>query len=140
MAKKKPAKKASKRPPARPARKKAKAAPRKPKAQRLPEMDIPKIRSLDRICESIADVRESKNEAAKEEKGLLQNALREMQKHSQQVYKAHGVELVWVHGDDKVRVRLIDDDSSGEDEPVPGKGEEHVDALDEPGPGAEANE
>lgn len=114
------------------ARKAAPRAPR-PKDVRLPGMDIPKNRKLDRICESLAQVRTRRNEDNTEEKGLLQNALRELTSTKTQVYKSHGVELVHVHGDDKVRMRLVDDDTTEGDDDA-GDGEvpelEDVEGLD----------
>lgn len=110
------------------ARKAAPRAPR-PKDVRLPGMDIPKNRKLDRICESLAQVRTRRNEDNTEEKGLLQNALRELTATKTQVYKSHGVELVHVHGDDKVRMRLVDDDTTEGDGEVPEL--EDVDGLDD---------
>lgn len=89
---------------------------KKPKDQELPGMEIAKDRSLHRYCGSIAEVRASLNDAKTTEKGLLGKALARMQETQIQVYKAHGVELIHVHGDDKIRVRLISDDSGEEAE------------------------
>jgi hypothetical protein len=116
-----------------PAAKKAapkKAAPRaaKPKQQRLLD-DMPRVRALDRLCEGLADVRERRNNDNAEEKALLQSALRELVKHNTPIYKAHGVELVHVKGDDKIRMRLVDDDNDTDE--LGDERREDVETVDE---------
>lgn len=92
--------------------KKPKNTAPKPKQERLLD-DMPKVPALDRLCAKLSLVRESKNDLATEEKGLIQDALRRMKDANVVTYKAHGVELVRVQGDEKVRVRLVDDDNGG---------------------------
>ncbi len=114
MSKKKPGKR-EKKPLVRKVAKK-KAAPKpKPKAQKLPGMDQPKVRSLDAVCEKLADVRETLNDARTKEKELVGQALFHLKNHNIAGYKAHGIELYRVQGDEKVRVRVVDDDSTGDD-------------------------
>jgi hypothetical protein len=79
-------------------------------------MDIPKDRVLDAICSRIADSRATINEAVAAENEDKAKALDRMKKTGTVVYKAHGVELVHV-STDKLRVRVIDDDTRGVDEP-----------------------
>mgnify|MGYP001597586506 CR=1 FL=1 len=88
---------------------------RRPKAQALPGMEeaVSPIPRLSKICASLSDVRHTMNDLKGTEKGLLQAALPILIAHKRIVYKDHGIELVHVHGDDKVRARLVDDDSTG---------------------------
>ncbi len=80
-------------------------------------MEVARNPVLSRVCRSIADVRETINESKQTEKGLMQSALREMMKSDTKTYKSNGVELIHVHGDDKVRVRLVNSDEDGEEAP-----------------------
>ena len=81
---------------------------RRPKTPPLPGMeDLGAIPSLDRVCSSLADLRHDLNEIRGNEKEEMVTALREMRKANRQAYKAHGIELVRVAGDEKVRVRLV---------------------------------
>ena len=86
---------------------------KRPKEQPLPGMEevVSPIPRLTKICGSLADCRTQLNDLKATEKGLLQAALPVLIAHKRTVYKAHGMELVHVHGDDKVRARLINDDS-----------------------------
>lgn len=96
--------------------KKAKPARRaRPEQQRLLD-DMPKSRRLDRICKSMSAALEALNEARNDVKGLQGSALLAMREEKATVYKAHGVELIHVHGDDKIRARKINDDTGGEDD------------------------
>lgn len=105
------------------------SAPRRPKAQALPGMEIAKDRLMDQFCESMADVREVKSDATKSEKDINKNALARMLATGRKLYRAHGIEFMHVHGDDKVRVRAIDSDEGGEDQDddVEGLGDVEVD-------------
>lgn len=96
--------------------------PKKPKQERLLD-DMPKVPALDKVCRRLADVREEKNDLALEEKGLVQDALRRMKDARVVTYKAHGVELVLVQGDEKLRVRLVDDDNGDSTDGGDGDGE-----------------
>lgn len=127
--KKKPAKKPTKKA-AKKATKKAAPKARRPRQPRLID-DMPKVRALDHICERLSGVREDKNELVAEEKGLIQNALAQMQHHDVRRYKAHGIELFRVQGDEKVRVRLVDDDNGDADDNPPAVDPEAGDVLDD---------
>lgn len=114
-------KKAAKKPPKKAAKKKApvkaKTAPKpRPKNQPLPGMKLAKDRRMDTICSGIAETRAQLNDLRATEKGLLQNALQRLRAIGETVYKAHGVELARVPGDEKVRVRLVDSDEGGDEE------------------------
>lgn len=71
---------------------------------------------MDGLCKSMADVLETLNDASGEKKGIQQNALARMRKEGHTEYSAHGVRFTKVHGDDKVLVKLVDDDKGGEAE------------------------
>lgn len=99
---------------------------RVPKDVALPGMETVRIPALDKIAGSLADVRANKNDLNVTEKALLGNALALMKQHERKFWKAHGIELIRVTGDDKVRARLVaDDNTEGGDE-----GDEDVIAED----------
>lgn len=89
--------------------------PPKPKQNALPGMEHVRYRELDAFCEGIAGARKKKNSATQDEQGYMQGAMKAILKRQEQgelkagVYKYGGIELVLVHGDDKLRVRLIKD-------------------------------
>lgn len=90
----------------------------RPKTQHLPGMEgMALIASLDRLAESLADIRLQLNEIRAQEKGQLVNALRELRKHNRTVYKAHGIELVRVPGEERVRVRLVAGQGAADTDP-----------------------
>lgn len=103
-------------------KKAAKPRAKKPKQQRLLD-DMPKDRILDRLCETIAEAREQANELRTTEKAAMAQALARMQNENLTQYTAHGIELLRVEGQDKLRVRLVDSDAGGED---PGEDVEEV--------------
>ncbi len=88
--------------------------PKGPKAQPLPGMEQVRNVRLDRFCESIAEERETMNQARQEEAGLLQGALQEMLRSKTSVYKHARVELVLVPGTDKLRVHVLKEDTDAE--------------------------
>lgn len=122
-----------------------KTAARKPPAPRnapLPGMEHVRYRELDAFCEGIADAREKKNEAIGDEKGYISGALAAMQKRGCIVYKHDGIELLFVPGDAKLRVRQTkDSEGEGADVPksdnAPEPDAEAGDVLDDEGDNAE---
>lgn len=74
---------------------------------------------LDNLCEAIAEDRGRLASAKADEVGSIQAALREMKQKGIGAYKHGGVELAFVPGADKLRVRLTKDaeDSSQAFEP-----------------------
>lgn len=90
-------------------------------------MEHVRYAELDAFCEGIADAREKKNEAVGDEKGYITGALGAMQKRGCVVYRHDGVELLFVPGDAKLRVRLTKDEGEGGD--VPGD-DGHAPAAD----------
>jgi hypothetical protein len=70
---------------------------------------------LDAICERIADHRLTINEAKQAEDTDKSKALTRMKATGIEAYTAHGVELVHT-SIDKLRVRLVDDASGGEED------------------------
>ncbi len=112
MATKKTSKPAKKKAPAKKAAPKPKAAksrPRtaSPRSQVLPGMEQVTNRSLNRICEAIADVRADLNRIRGEEKDLMNQAVTVMTADKITVYRFSGVELVLVPGDVHLRVRTL---------------------------------
>lgn len=63
--------------------------------------------ALLRIMDSMADHMERVNSDQQTLKGLRQNALEQMKRDNKTVAKAHGIELVRVPGEEKVRARLV---------------------------------
>lgn len=77
-------------------------------------------RELDSICSGIADNMHAINEAHTNIKGLDSNGLSVLRKKGRTMYRAHGVEIVRVPGDEKLRKRL-----------VKGEGEAEADTTDD---------
>ncbi len=84
-------------------------------------MEHVRYQDLDAYCEGISDARAKKNEAVADEKGYTTGALASMQKRGCSVYKHAGIELLFVPGDAKLRVRVTKDEGEGAD--VPGEPE-----------------
>jgi len=96
-------------------RKAAKAKTSVPKQPELPGTEGVRIPELDVIAHAIATARENKNLWVADEKEQVGEALRVMTDHGETFYRSHGVELFRVTGDQKLRVRLVADEStSGE--------------------------
>lgn len=90
--------------------KRKKAVDLKPKDQRLPGLeDLPNDAILDELCESIADSREQKSDATKSEKAAVSAALNRMRAKDTPIYRARGIELIFVRGEDKLKVKAIED-------------------------------
>src|ERR1043166_7249692 len=121
MAKKKAAK-ASKRNAEKPKRE-------RPKQERLLD-DMPKDIVLDRICSSIHDALIDINENTSTVKQEKAKALARMASKNTPIYRAHGVELVFVPGDAKIRCKLTDSDEGGSDEGEGGPSAEAAAAVD----------
>lgn len=138
MAKKKTAqkKKASRKPaPKRQSRKEIKRVlsgvvrSRRPQTPPLPGLeDLGLIPALDRVCGTLADIRHELNELRGQEKEEVVTALRELRKASRTAYKSHGIELVRVAGDEKVRVRLVKGEGAADAEPDDDN--PHLEAMD----------
>lgn len=80
-------------------------------------MEHLRIKPLDDICASISDTRGQQADLRAEEAGLEQTALHLMRKHNKTAWRAHGVELVRVPGEEKLRVRTSRDTATAETEP-----------------------
>jgi hypothetical protein len=83
------------------------SAPRGPRQQPL----IPGVRHhrLDSLCESIADTRGEMNKLDKEDAEDCAAALKYCREHKVGAYKHAGIELAYVQGGDKLRVRTVKD-------------------------------
>lgn len=90
--------------------------PKRPKAVQARLLDdMPRDMVLDRICESIHDALVDVNEGTNTVKQEKSKALARMASKNTPIYRAHGVELVYVPGDAKIRCKLTDSDEGGED-------------------------
>ena len=91
---------------------------RQPRAKNVPlkGMEDVRIGALDDICSTLSDVREAVNTARGAEKEHLQTALNLMREHQKQSWRAHGVELVRVPGEEKIRCRTSKEAASAETE------------------------
>lgn len=94
---------------------------------------------LDNLCEAIAEDRRTTSAARADEQGSIQSALREMKQKNIGAYKHAGVELSFVPGADKLRVRLTKDaeDSSASFETSDAGGEAEGGADNDGGDGSE---
>jgi hypothetical protein len=114
--------KAKKKPPA-PARPPKRSKPKPPRAEQKRLLDdMPKDIVLDRICSRIHDALVDINDGNTTLKQEKAQGLARMAAKNTPIYRAHGVELVYVPGDAKLRCKLTDSDEGGEDpgDPVPG--------------------
>lgn len=125
------------------------AAPAKPPARRprqapLGGMEDVRIRALDECAASIAEIRDQMNELRSQEGDYLKNALKLMRKHERTSWRAAGVELVRVPGEEKLRVRTSKEKATAEVEEEEAADEqvEHVEVVDGAGeelrPGVQA--
>lgn len=105
---------------------------RRPKAQSLPGMEnIGQIPSLDRCCRALSDVRGQMSDLRADEAAEMQTALNELKRHNRTTYRQHGVELVRVPGEEKLRVRTSKEGASAETEEDAGD----LDPMDAAGAG-----
>jgi hypothetical protein len=93
---------------------KAAALKRQPRQVPLGGMEDVRIRALDECAASIAEIRESMNELRTQEGDYLKNALKLMRKHDRTTWRAAGVELVRVAGEEKLRVRTSKEKATAE--------------------------
>lgn len=124
----------------------AKARKPGPRSQTLPGMAKVRDGKLDNLCEALAEVRGTINNAKQEEAGLMASTLQRMVARDVTVYKHGGVELARVPGAEKVRVRLSKDDGdagaedlevAGENDQVGDERRDAVEGVDEDVPASE---
>lgn len=84
--------------------------PKGPRSQALPGMEKVTDQRLNNLCEAIAEDRKNAAHAHADEVGSTQAALKRMRERGWSIYKHAGVELVFVPGADKLRVRVTKDD------------------------------
>ena len=94
---------------------------RAPKNTPLPGMEgIGQIAVLDNCCRRISEIRAEKNDLVADEAAEEQVALNALRKHNRTSYRQHGVELVRVPGEEKLRVRTSKGGATAEtEEPEP---------------------
>jgi len=97
---------------------------KRPRDIPLPGLEDARIGPLDDIAASISEVRASMNELRTTEAGYLQNALNLMRKYEKTAWRAHGVELVRVPGEEKLRVRTSKEQASAETDEDEGSDDE----------------
>jgi hypothetical protein len=68
-------------------------------------MEDRRIKPLDEVCAAIADCRGAMNDLRQEEADLERRALGLLHKHDKQTWRAAGVELALVPGEEKLRIR-----------------------------------
>lgn len=110
--------------------------PAGPRSQALPGMGRVRDVKLDNLCESIGEARDKMNTAKVDERSDVQAALKRMQSRNLNVYRHSKVELSRVPGGEKLRVRVVKEES---DASVQGGAEAHDTGNDEMG-GAEVGE
>lgn len=93
-------------------------AARAPQSQALPGMEHVRYSELDASCEAIGAHRDRKNREAAKEAEAIDVAIEQMKARAVKVYKFAGVELAYIQGHDKLRVRLVKDkEGQGADAP-----------------------
>lgn len=89
--------------------------PKRPQAQRLSGMeDMPKDRMLDTLCKTIKEALVNIVESRESETAARANAMARMVRNNTTIYRAHGVELIFKKGVDKLQVKQIDSDEGGD--------------------------
>lgn len=134
-------KKATSKAKSKPAKKAAPKKTKKLKQPALPGTEGERIKSLDSICEEIGDGRDISNRVKREEKGLVNRALKIMADRSKgnpMAYRHANVELSLVPGDMKLRVRTLKDGDANTD--VGAQFEEALSGDEETGSGQDAGE
>jgi len=87
---------------------------RRPRQVPLNGMEDVRIRSLDDCAASIAEIRDQMNDLRGQEADQLRRALTLMRKHERETWRAAGVELVRVPGEEKLRVRTSKEQATAE--------------------------
>lgn len=91
-----------------------------PRTPALPGMEnLGQIRDLDNSCRRLADIRHQMGDLRADEAAEMQTSLNAMRKHNRTSYRQHGVELVRVPGEEKLRVRTSKAEATAETEPEP---------------------
>jgi hypothetical protein len=106
----------------------------RPRNKPLPGMEDARIGGLDDICASIAETREQMNQLRTDEAGHLRTALGLMRKNDKTTWRAAGVELARVPGEEKLRVRTTKEKATAETEDedhVADDGDDEVEATAE---------
>lgn len=88
--------------------------PTRPRQVPLSGMEDVRIRGLDDCATSISEIREEMNKLRGQETDQLTIALKLMRKHERTTWRAAGVELVRVPGEEKLRVRTSKEKATGE--------------------------
>lgn len=110
----------------------------RPRQHPLAGMEDVRIDDLDEAAAALAEIRDQMNQLRTDEAGHLRNALKLMRQHKRTTWRASGVELFRVPGEEKLRVRTSKEKATAESED---DDEEHVEAIaagDELRPGVEA--
>lgn len=89
---------------------------RRPRQASLAGMEDARIKPLDDIAATIAENREDMNKLRADDAGHLQTALGLMRRYNRTSWRAHGVELVRVPGEEKLRVRTTKAGATAETE------------------------
>lgn len=95
---------------------KARPVQRGPRSQALPGMATVIPQALRNVCETLHEIREKKNALVLEEKAEIGRGMKLMRAAEREIVKWSGIELVFVKGDDKLRVRVIKDGGDGDDD------------------------
>lgn len=101
---------------------------RSPRPVPLPGLEDTRIEALDDVATSIADIRAKMAELRELEGTDLRTALKLMRDHGRMTWRAAGVELARVPGEEKLRVRTSKESATAESEED--DGDETVEATD----------
>jgi hypothetical protein len=98
----------------------------------LPGMEHMRIEALDDICASLAEIRADKNELIADENGKKNTAHGLMRKFKKFTWRAHGVELARVEGEEKLRVRTTKQSATAKVEPADAGDADDQASIDNP--------
>lgn len=93
-------------------------------------MEDARIEALDDVATSIADIRAKMAELREDEATDLRKAMKLMRDHNRMTWRATGVELVRVPGEEKLRVRTSKESATAESEDEDDDDDETVEAAE----------
>lgn len=79
---------------------------KKPRSQPLPGMEDARIRELDDIAASYAEIRDQRIALNKDEAELKASAIALMRKHGKTIYRHDGIEIRIIPGEEDVKVKV----------------------------------
>lgn len=103
---------------------------KKPRPTALPGMEDLRDRVLDEACLSLSEIRHAQADLDRDEAGHLNTSLRRMRELRISAFRAHGVELSRVPGEEKIRCRVTKEKATDISKEAPPDVTGDVDPMD----------